>query len=318
MEMDSETPQKQQTHATRCEAPHTVTVETERPSPIMSVAPEAPQIARPSTDEDDQSMASTMSSISEGSSAQMIETEVIQPFPFLKLPRELCDKIYRSVLVWRYALKSMNQTAPHWAQVRKRYKAEIEEECEVEDYYDEQKCEEVNNADYGPVVKEGTLRVNKQIHEEAYEILIKENEIVYEEDIVSYDLIGKGKRRVKRPLCEYEYQIKFPGIFKQAREIRADFSTWGNALIGDFVQLILQNPNLRSLHVAFCHPSVPTMKEIRKEMKKFGKINGLDRVSLSIHATTRAYCPIPYADGTKREKALMDFLKDVEKKMLAK
>lgn len=101
MEMDSETPQKQQTHATRCEAPHTVTVETERPSPIMSVAPEAPQIARPSTDEDDQSMASTMSSISEGSSAQMIETEVIQPFPFLKLPRELCDKIYRSVLVWR-------------------------------------------------------------------------------------------------------------------------------------------------------------------------------------------------------------------------
>lgn len=310
-----ESPQAQQAHTFGSEPPQAPTSNRKGPSINTSTALDAPQLAQRSNDVVDQFLLSTMNLIWGGSPAQVPRTEVGQPFPFLKLPRELRDKIYRSLLVWRYPLKSMRREDR--SQPRKGYEAEIEEEEEVKED-DEQKYKEIMNADFGPVAKEGIFGVNKQIYEEAQAMLYRENEFVYEEHIVAHDLIGTGKRRVKRPLCEYEYEIKLPGIFKQARDIRAEFSTWGNTLLGDFVQILLQNPNLRRLHIDFRHPNVSTMKEIRKKMKKLGKLRGLEEVELSLLVARSFHRHMSYVNGTKREQALTDCLKEVKTKMLAK
>lgn len=319
MILDLEAPQEQRTLTSSSELLHTLIIEMEGTSSTMSFTSEAPQVV------------------------QMSLSDRGQHLPFLKFPRELRDKIYRSLLVWRSPLKSMQPEKYGYPyRIRKRYQAEYEKEVEAEldedeDEEDEdieesekeseedieekkkQKKQEAEEADFGPVTKEGIFLVNQQIRQEAQEIFVKENEFIYEEHIVSYDLGPNGKRKIKRILSEYEYEIKFSGIFKQAREVRAQFSTWGNTLIGDFVLLLLQNPNLRKLHVEFHHPNVPTMKEIRKEMKNLGKVKGLEQVSLSMEPSRWAYRWGPRAEcTTKREKALIDFLREMEKKMMAK
>lgn len=203
MNPDSEAPQEQRTHTSGSDSPHTLT--SEEPSLIMSVASEPPQVV------------------------QMSLSDRGQHLPFLKFPRELRDKIYRYLLVWRFPLKSM-QPEKYGYQARKRYEAEVEEEEEVEDD-DEQKYEEVRNADFGSADKEGILCVNKQIRHEARDIFLKDNEFIYEEHIVSYDLNPNGIGRIERPRHKFEYKIKLPGIFKQAREVRASFSPLGNTLV---------------------------------------------------------------------------------------
>ncbi|RDI82737.1 hypothetical protein Vi05172_g7226 [Venturia inaequalis] len=309
----SETPQKEQIHTPGSEVLHTST-STSKPPSTFTMTCEAQQVVQ-SVSETLNHLLSSRTSLSKSPPVQPTSSEAGQFFPFLKLPRELRDKIYRSILVWSRPLKSMHPPKQKGVEVEAKEAKDKKTSIEDEEKNVERQTQ-IFEAEFGPATKEGILWVNKQIRDEAQDAFFKENKFFYDEDVIRDDPSPNGQRRINRPMHKFEYRVKFPDTYKQARTIHATFSLSTNTLISEFVQLLLQNPNLRTLSVHFANLNIPMMKEARREVRKLLRLKAVEDISLTMSIDSD-YRWLD-VNGTRRERALMDLLDQIEKRVLAK
>ncbi|KAE9964104.1 hypothetical protein BLS_008652 [Venturia inaequalis] len=202
--------------------------------------------------------------------------DVLQSFPFLKLPAELRNKIYRSLLIFDCALVPKFE-APEWYQHRSRKPQYV-------------------------VTK--ILRVNRQIYNEARDVLVKGNEFVYMED---HDF--------KNPETYLQGSIHNPGTLQDAPKIRATFgsSGWNNEMYADCFELLAKNPNLISLHITFDRVALVHV-EACQALSLLEKVKVRDKVVL--HFKPRIHYTNFQSTQAKKQMEFIETLKVLEKKML--
>ncbi|KAE9988801.1 hypothetical protein EG328_007405 [Venturia inaequalis] len=212
-----------------------------------------------------------------------------QTFPLLKLPRELRNKIYRSVLVHDYYL------APS---------------C----YYMERSIvEQMSASPRIRSIKADTQMfcVSQQIHDEAREVFLNNNVFEYQE---TYDSFRRGPTygiyKIPR-----KFQVRsFEGsdAIKNARRIVANFGG-RNDMIADFVNLLVQNQHLRSLDLSFDNMTASLLIVCQKALPQLEAIKVRDSVDFDFR-------PRYYRFRTKlqRERDFEAYLGVLKEKMLAK
>ncbi|KAE9993414.1 hypothetical protein Vi05172_g7224 [Venturia inaequalis] len=203
--------------------------------------------------------------------------DVLQSSPFLRLPAELRNKIYRSLLIFDCALLP-NFKVPEWYQYRSRATQYIDAKI---------------------------LRVNRQIYNEARDVLIKGNEFVYMED---HDF--------KNPEKYPQGSIHNAGTFQDAPKVRATFgsSGWNNEMYADCFELLAKNPNLIGLHITFDCLVPVHVEACRKALSLLEKVKVRDKVVL--HFKPRIHYKNSQPTQAKRQKEFIETLKVLEKKML--
>lgn len=219
-----------------------------------------------------------------------------QIFPFLKLPRELRDKIYRSALVYDGRL------APSKA-YRHRYSYPIPAETQL-------------------------FLVSQQIYDEAREIFLDENVFEYQE---TYKYIKSGPSYGSYKIPRKEQQRSIDGIdaLKNARKIRAMFGGQThlfvgqndmfddqNDMIADFINLLVQNQSPRSLELRFHNITASFVIACQTVLPKLEAVKVRDSAVFDFQP--RRKTRLGAQTFTKREREFEEYLEVLEKKMLTK
>ncbi|TID26878.1 hypothetical protein E2P81_ATG01340 [Venturia nashicola] len=163
-----------------------------------------------------------------------------QVFPFLKLPRELRDNVYRSVLI-----HDCHLFHPWYFDSR-----QIRAETQI-------------------------FRVNQQIYDEAREIFLAENVFEYRNVYNRFGL-EPNCNATRTPRYEQERKLCALDAVKNARHVRAKFRD-EKGIVADFINLLAQNQHLRSLELNFAM-RVPLVKIVREVLPKLEVVKVRDSV----------------------------------------
>lgn len=179
------------------------------------------------------------------------------PFPFLKSPQELRDKVYRFVLVSESALNPTKH--PRYEEIPVPVDTQVSwlgnsgKANALPDTYQAEKL----------LTHLSNLPRQHQIYAEALDIFLKHNEFKYQEDWVR-EQPGPNMWNEDgfNPTPRYKQNrtILCESTLRQAPKVRAEF--WSNDLFAEFAQLMAQNSNLTSLHVSFEHLSDTLVKKL--------------------------------------------------------
>lgn len=210
--------------------------------------------------------------------------DVLQSFPFLKLPAELRNKIYRSLLIFDCTLTPFRP-----------YKQ----------YNFTRKLRQIDVT---------IIRVNKQIYSEARDIWLKENEFEYQE---IYDRFKVGRRGGRGLLIRRRDQQRSIGglnVLKNASRIRAIFGR--NDMIVDFVEILVNNQNLTHLKINFRFMSMDVLMACKKALPRLEKVQVQDEVFFDFAPTLKfRNRSEPYK---KKQSDFESYLSALMEKMLEK
>ncbi|RDI83431.1 hypothetical protein Vi05172_g6469 [Venturia inaequalis] len=208
-------------------------------------------------------------------------TTSVKPFPLLKLPQELRDKIYRSLLVFENGL--------HFTK-----------------YFQT-----------GNLVDTQILRTNHQMHAEALDVFLKHNEFNYREDLTRQPEASLRNESGSNlhPRYKQYYALLHESTFKVAPHVRACFYSYSyDQLFAKFARLMAQNPNLTSLHVTFRRLSDSQVIILEQDLPSFEtiKVNSRGHVILEFLPRSRARPGM-----SKRAQKVCKKLKELEEMMLS-
>lgn len=208
---------------------------------------------------------------------------VLQTFPFLKLPAELRNKIYRSLLVFDRALVPFRIRVPH------NFDRDLRR------------------------IDVAIIRVNKQVYSEACAIWLEENEFVYQE---IYDTVEVGPRGGCGLSIRRRNQQRFiagQDILEKASRIRATFGR--NDMISDFVEILVSNRNLTHLTISFHGMTNDVLMACKKAMPRLEKVQVRNEVFFDFRSRWISGRSESYI---KKERTFEDYLSTLKEKMLEK
>lgn len=159
------------------------------------------------------------------------------------------------------------------------------------------------------------FRVSQQIHDEAREIFLNENEFEYQESYMCY----KCHKWVKAPRCGMKkvprcsQNRRFLGVdaIKNTRSVKATFGD-RNDMIADFIGLLAQNQHLRSLKLSFENMTDSLLIACQKALPQLEAVKVRDSVVfefLGRRGRVRA---------TRREREFGQYLGVLKENMMAK
>ncbi|TID26877.1 hypothetical protein E2P81_ATG01339 [Venturia nashicola] len=207
--------------------------------------------------------------------------KALQSFPFLKLPAELRNKIYRSLLVFDRVFIPKRSLIPS--------------------KFVGTRC----------LIDFAIIGVNKQVYSEARGIWLKENEFIYREEYDTYRVPHRSELNWRI------FQQRFigrPDILKHASRIRVEFGTYD--MIADFVETLVSNQNLIYLGISFRPMTMKVLMACKKALHRLEKVSVCNEVSFKLQTRTLWGYRRKSDSYIKKERAFENYLSTLKAKML--